>query len=821
MEYGGEHTEGYASRQQMLRDVTAMKQNNVNAVRTSRYSPMDSYFYELCDQHGLYVIADANLMPLSSQRHAVATDKDFMPLFEQRVQNLYGRYKNHTSIVAWSLGNSSDNGVCMTAAYRRLKGLEKNRPVLFAGAGYSENTDIVAPLRPTVSTLRQTMEKKGDRPVVVLSCGTDAASAGQVDQLWQLVTSQRGLQGLFVDSWPLEQVLASEVKHLVSPFSIRVSKITQDEGEFIVTNNNDFASFAAFSLEYTIYTNLRHNIISGDLPVAAQGGESDKVSMRIPQLDLAAGEELFIKFNVNRRATKGRKSSAVGSMVFQLPQKSAAPQMLTLSDSIRIDDIDSLLANSVHLQFAGMPQWKSEVVATSRRCTDATSLSVDAMLRYHAVSGAVMYDVRQTTTWFSNGDILISYKLSPTDQVRGNMQPEIVVPIPGWADSIQWFGLDREVLFSNSTSGILGVYTKALSTPESNRTSVTQTIKHARWCAATSMENGLFARLLDMNSTMRFSKQSVTLVPEGDGREFRLLLKGYSRAGTGIEPADFMAVKYPSTTSAILEPPVITASSPRFSQPLTVTITAAKQPIEQEIRYTIDGTEPTAESPLYTAPFVITATTVVKARSFPVPPKPEPRQVRKKTAKQPLKQSGNQAIKQSLAPSFTATRRFNYDYVVRTAFSRKPNTPYNLGVDTILFDGQRGTADDLSRRWLGFSGAPVVTTVELAKLLKADAVVLRYAHTPDLWAFAPRSVTVAFSADGNRYTDSVTVELPFDPADAEQRSSQVVELSVPGPDSPAAFIRITPATVERIPAWHRAKGLKPWLLMDEIEIIEK
>lgn len=814
--YGIEHTEGYASRQQMLRDVTAMKQNNANAVRTARYSPMDSYFYELCDQHGLYVIADANLMPLSSQRHAVATDKDFMPLFEQRVQNLYGRYKNHTSIVAWSLGNSSDNGVCMTAAYRRLKGLEKSRPVLFAGAGYSENTDIVAPLRPTVANLRQTMEKKGDRPVVVLSCGTDASAAMQMEQLWQLVASQRSLQGLFVDSWPLEQVLASEVKHLYSPFSIRVSKITQDEGEFIVTNNNDFASFSAFLLEYTIYTNLRPNIVSGDLPVAAQGGESDKVRMRIPHLDLAAGEELFIRFNVSRRASAGRKSSVVGSVVFPLQQKSAAPQMLSLVDSIRVDDIDSLLANSVRLQFAGMPQWTSEVVATSRRSADATSLSVDAMLRFHASSGAVMYDVRQTTTWFSNGDILLAYKLSPTDQVRGSLQPEVVIPMPAWADSILWFGFDREVLFPNSTSGILGVYTQAL------KQSGTQTIKQTRWCAAQSMENGLFARLLDMNSTMRFSKQSIVLAPEGDGREFRLLLKGYSRAGTGIEPADFMAVKYPSTTSAILEPPTITASSPRFSQPITVTITAARHAVEQEIRYTLDGTEPTAESPLYTGPFVIATTTVVKARSFPATAVQPSKQTRKKASGgKAVKKPDNQAAGQSLSPSFTATRRFNYDYVVRTSFSRKPNTPYNLGADTILFDGQRGTVDDLSRRWLGFSGDPVVTTVELAKLLQAEAVVLRYAHTPDLWAFAPRSVTVAFSADGSKYTDSVTVELPFDPADAEHRASQVVEISVPGPDSPAAFVRITPATVERIPAWHRAKGLKPWLLMDEIEIIEK
>ena len=101
-----------------------MKELNINAVRTSRYSPMDPYFYQLCDEMGLYVVCDANLLPTSTQQHAVATDKDFIPMFVRRVENLYGKFKNYTSIVAWSLGESRDNGICMGAAYKRLKELD-------------------------------------------------------------------------------------------------------------------------------------------------------------------------------------------------------------------------------------------------------------------------------------------------------------------------------------------------------------------------------------------------------------------------------------------------------------------------------------------------------------------------------------------------------------------------------------------------------------------------------------------------------------------------------------------------------------------------
>lgn len=808
--YGLEHTEGNASRQQMLRDITAMKQSNVNAVRTSRYSPMDPYFYELCDQHGLYVIADANLMPLSSHRHAVATDQDFIPLFEQRVQNLYGSYKNHTSIIAWSLGNTPDNGVCMTAAYKKLKQIEKNRPVLFAGAGYSENTDIIAPLNPSVAMLRQTLEKKGERPVVALSCDADMVSFAQMETIWQLVGSQRSLQGAFVDRWPLATAQASELKHLYSPFTIRISKITQDEGEFIVTNNNDFASFASYALDYTIYTNLRSNIVSGDLPVAAAGGESDKVRMRIPALELAAGEELFIRFNVSRRASAGRRSSAVGTVVFPLQQQGVAPQPLALVDSLRVGDIDSTLANSVRLQFKGFPQWQPQVVATSRRQPDANTLCVDAMMRYHAPSGAVMYDVRLTITYFSNGDILLAYKMSPTDKVRGALQPEVVIPMPAWVDSLQWFGLDREVLFPVNNSGILGVNAAKL-----NSDSPTSRL-HSRWCAATSMENGLYARILDRLFTLNYSRQAVTIVPEGDGGEFRMLLKRFSRAGTGIEPSSFSSVEYPSTTSALLDPPTITASSPRFSQPLTVTI-ASQQPCD--IHYTVDGSEPTVSSPLYTDPFVITATTIVKARSFPVAPKPQ--QTKGKAKGKKTTRVVAVADSSNLpSPSFTATRKFNYDHIVRTTFSRKPNTPYNVGADTILFDGLTGSIDDLTRCWLGFSGEAVVTDVELAKPVLADAVVMRYAHSPSLWAFAPDSVTVAFSADGSNYSQTVTLPVSFGPADPQQNVPQLVTLRFNAPQNPIGFIRVTPHTISRIPDWHRAKGLKPWLMMDEIKIEE-
>lgn len=239
----------------------------------------------------------------------------------------------------------------------------------------------------------------------------------------------------------------------------------------------------------------------------------------------------------------------------------------------------------------------------------------------------------------------------------------------------------------------------------------------------------------------------------------------------------------------MLEPPTIKASDVRFSQPLTVTLTSATK---GEIRYTLDGSEPNETSMIYTKPFVLTATTIVKARVFAA----------------------------GSSPSFTTTHKFNYDYIVKTTFSRKANTPYNQNMETALFDGHLGSVDDLSRDWLGFSGKTVTTTLELAKPIDIEYVLLRYAHSPSTWAFAPEKVKLTFSADGETYGDTVYTEVDFSPAEQENSEPRLVELRVPVNKKGIGYIKIEPETIDRIPSWHRAKGLKPWLMMDEIKVSE-
>lgn len=766
--YGLEHTEGYASRQQMLHDIEAMKQHNINAVRTARFSPMDSYFYELCDRFGLYVVCDANLLPLSTHRLAVATDQDYMPLFEHRVENLYGKYKNHTSIVAWSLGNTRDNGVCMTAAYKRLKAIEKMRPVIFSGADYGDATDIIAPMMPTSDALQQALKKQSDRPCLML-VSVGQKNFSELERLWKLVVANRQLQGGFVDMWPMSAIMFSELKHLYRPFDVRLEKMIPDDGEFIVYNRFDFADFSRYTLDYNIFTNYRSSITGGELPLVLPSGGSDKVSLRIPHITLGAGEELFVRFNLKDRS---RAAASLGSVEFSLPQQTAGRHMYV--DEVSVHESDTQQVR-YQLSFVGYNDWIATLIDRRERHPDARTICIDNMVRYSDSEGNTVCDVRFTHTRFGSGDMVVDYAVAPADRsLEGKLQPALIVWHDG--DSFTWYGLDREVLFRENNSGLVGTYTIPVS--DICRQQV-------RWCAVHKGGEGLFMEVIGKQCSIAVTNRQLLLIPPAESA-FRLHLRRIH----GENPARFSGLDFPVMTVGMLQPPTITASEVRFSQPLKITITA---PQPCDIRYTLDGSDPTDVSERYMEPFSISSTTVIKARAF-VP---------------------------NMAPSFVATRRFNYDYIVKTFFSRKASPPYNAGADTILFDGEKASIDDLTHGWIGFSGEPVITTVQLAKAINVGTVILRYAHSPSTWAFAPKDVKIALSADGVNYADTLTASIPFAPDDENENSSRVVELKVPVGRNGIGYIKIIPQTIGSIPAWHRAKGLKPWLLTDEIEIIEQ
>ncbi|MBE6287051.1 MAG: DUF4981 domain-containing protein [Mediterranea massiliensis] len=137
----------YVSRERMIQDVQIMKQFNLNAVRTCHY-PDDNFFYDLCDQYGIYMVAEANIEShgMGYGERTLAKRPDYAKAHMERNQRNVQRGFNHPAIIFWSLGNEAGYGPNFEAAYDWIKAEDASRPVQYEQARRDGKTDIFCPM---------------------------------------------------------------------------------------------------------------------------------------------------------------------------------------------------------------------------------------------------------------------------------------------------------------------------------------------------------------------------------------------------------------------------------------------------------------------------------------------------------------------------------------------------------------------------------------------------------------------------------------------------------------------------------------------------
>lgn len=160
---------GYVvSRERMLQDLRIMKENNINAVRTSHY-PNDNLWYDLCDSIGIYVVAEANL-----ESHGMGYGPETLALRPQwekahleRNRRNVARNFNHPSIIIWSMGNEAGDGPNFEKAYDMIKQMDPSRPVQYERAGLNRWTDIYCPMYATPQWVEKyATNPSADRPII-------------------------------------------------------------------------------------------------------------------------------------------------------------------------------------------------------------------------------------------------------------------------------------------------------------------------------------------------------------------------------------------------------------------------------------------------------------------------------------------------------------------------------------------------------------------------------------------------------------------------------------------------------------------------------
>lgn len=194
------------SRELMLQDILLMKQHNINTVRNSHY-PTDPYWYELCNEHGLYMIDEANVEShgMFYGPESLAKDSTWLPAHQDRIRRMYERSKNHPAVVIWSLGNEAGNGINFERTYDWMKSVEKSRPVQYERAEQNYNTDIYCRMYRSVEEILAYVNQKQPevyRPFIMTEyLHTMGNSGGGLKEYMEVFENEPLAQGGCIWDW--------------------------------------------------------------------------------------------------------------------------------------------------------------------------------------------------------------------------------------------------------------------------------------------------------------------------------------------------------------------------------------------------------------------------------------------------------------------------------------------------------------------------------------------------------------------------------------------------------------------------------------------
>ena len=337
------------TKEAMLADVLAMKRNNINAVRTSHY-PNHPYWYELCDEYGLYVIDETNLETHGTWTYGVPEDQqpDVLPgsnplwtgAVLDRVADMYYRDRNHPCVLIWSLGNESYCGTNFREMADFLRAHDKTRLVHYEGQhhcpGYGDVTDIISTMYTPVSEWVKYAEGNPEKPAILCefahamgnSCGSLDKYAEAFDKypklqggfIWDFVDQAilkkdedgreyLGYGGDFGDDYTdgifcgnglmfADRTETPKIKETrICYQNIAFEDIDWENGEVTVHNKCLFTDLNAYRLVWSLYLD-EEKTAEGELETACEPGETVKLKLPLGRLPEGSFMEAFLNMEV-------------------------------------------------------------------------------------------------------------------------------------------------------------------------------------------------------------------------------------------------------------------------------------------------------------------------------------------------------------------------------------------------------------------------------------------------------------------------------------------------------------------------------------------
>lgn len=187
-------------------DLLLMKKHHINAVRTSHY-PNNPFFYQLCDELGLYVMDECDLelhgFLIEGEPRRLMEDENWQPAFLDRAQRMVARDYNHPCVIMWSLGNESHSGKNIFAMYDLVKNMDPIRPIHYEGdMDYFGRMDVSSSMYSTLGLLMEIDEMEVDKPHIHCEFAHAMGNGpGSLLEYVDLMEASRRIQGYFVWEW--------------------------------------------------------------------------------------------------------------------------------------------------------------------------------------------------------------------------------------------------------------------------------------------------------------------------------------------------------------------------------------------------------------------------------------------------------------------------------------------------------------------------------------------------------------------------------------------------------------------------------------------
>ena len=465
---------------------------------------------------------------------------------------------------------------------------------------------------------------------------------------------------------------------------------------------------------------------------------------------------------------------------------------------------------------------------------DDNTIAVTASIEYYDSSDKLQIVANKVYLVDGEGNVIITNRVEPMETVTSLPKVGTQFLMPLDYKNLTYFGKDTENYPDRNASGKMGLYNVNAMDLFEHHVVPQDNGNHAdaRWMALTSDKSnvGLFVTMQEpFNfSTYNFTDDNLTAarrINQLEPKDFLTVNVDYKQApigtatcGPGVDekyvlgnqvyeytimlrafdksqdPIELTRFQVPDATALMVPAPEIHSSMLGdenyriYNRPISISMTCTDE--EAEIRYTLDGSEPTAKSKKYDKSFIINQSCTVKAKAF----------------------------KKGMVSSFATLRQFDRLNIKNTTFVNPPAERYGKDADIALMDGKKGAPGDYYNDWLGFEGVDMEATIELAVPTNINMVKVGLCHEPQSWVMWPKGVWVSFSKDGKVFTDWQMAELPvFDRPDKMQGFGRIeARLRTDGKEW--KYVRVKVENQGVLPEWHPYKGEKAWIMVDEVVV---